>query len=99
MKEEWLPSSPDLDVLDFCVWSVLEREACACAIPATSVKVLKKQLVKAWAEIDQKIFCATVDDFPCRLRAVIKSKGIFFIHYSPSYIVKNVQGVSKNFDI
>ena len=75
-KEEWPPSLPNLNVLDFCVWSVLERKA--CATPATSVKVLKKQLVKAWEEIDQKIFFVAVDDFSCRLRAVIKSKGDHF---------------------
>ena len=45
---------------------------------ATSVNALKKRLVKAWAEIDQKIFLAAVDDFPCRLRAVIKSKSNHF---------------------
>ena len=75
-KEEWPPSLPDLIVFDFCVWSVFEGEV--CAIPATSVKVLKKRLVKAWAEIDQKIFRAAADDFPRRLRAVIKSKGVHF---------------------
>ena len=63
-------------VLDFCVRSVLGRKA--CATPATSVKILKKRLVKAWAEIDQKIFPAVIDDFLCRLRAVIKSKGDHF---------------------
>ena len=39
-KKEWAPSLLDLNVLNFCVWSFLEREA--CATPATSVKVLKK---------------------------------------------------------
>ena len=61
-KQKWPPSSPDLNVFDFCVWSVLERKA--CATPATSVKVLKKRLVRKWAEIDQKIFHVAVDDFP-----------------------------------
>ena len=72
-QKEWPPCSPNLNVLNFCARFVLEKEA--CVTPATSVDVLKKQLVKAWAEIDQKTFRATVKDFPQQLRAVIKSKG------------------------
>lgn len=75
-KEEWPPCSPDLNVLDFCVWSVLEKEA--CATPATSLNVLKERLVKTWSNIDQNIFRAAVNDFPRRLKAVIKSKGDHF---------------------
>ena len=72
-------------------WFVLEKEA--CATPATSVESLKKQLVKAWSKIDQKIFHAVVDEFPCRLKAIINSKGdhfeLFPTSYSPAYIMIN----------
>lgn len=75
-KEEWPPSSPDLNVLDFCVWSVLEAKA--CATPARSTEVLRHKLEKAWAEIDQNILRAAVESFPRRLRAVIKARGDHF---------------------
>ena len=58
-KEEWPPNSPDLNVLGFCVWSVLEKKA--CVTPATSVNILKKRLVQAWSEIDQNILRASVE--------------------------------------
>lgn len=75
-KEEWPPSSPDLNVLDYCVWSVLEKKA--CATPARSIDVLKERLVKAWSEIDQNMLRDAIDSFPRRLRAVIKAKGDHF---------------------
>ena len=49
-----------------------------CATLATFVESLKKRLVKAWSKIDQKIFHAAVDEFPCRFKAVINSKGNHF---------------------
>ena len=75
-KEEWPPSSPDLNVLDYFVWSILEKKA--CATPAPSISVLKQKLIKAWSEIDQSILRAAIKDFPRRLQAVIKVKGDHF---------------------
>ena len=51
-KELWPPSSPDLNRMDFSVWSMLETEACRS--PHTTVESLKVSLVKAWAKIPQK---------------------------------------------
>ena len=41
-----------------------------CATPAT--------FVESWSKIDQKIFHAAVDEFPCRFKGVINSKGNHF---------------------
>ena len=45
IKKLWLPSSPDLNPIDFSVWSILETEACRS--PHTTVESLKVSLVKA----------------------------------------------------
>jgi hypothetical protein len=41
-KELWPPSSPDLNPLDFSVWSVVESKACATS--HNSVKALKASI-------------------------------------------------------
>ena len=43
-KELWPPSSPDLNPMDFSVWSMLETEVCRS--PHTTVESLKVFLVK-----------------------------------------------------
>ena len=65
--------SSDLNVFYFCISSVLEKNA--CATPAKSVIILRQRLVKAWSRIDLNILHSLVEDFPHRLRAVIKGKG------------------------
>ena len=49
IREEWPPSFPDLNVLNFCAWSVSEKEVCVTS--TTSVDDLKKRLVKAWEKL------------------------------------------------
>ena len=41
---EWPPNSPDLNVMDYSIWSILEAEA--CSKPHQSIEALKKSLVK-----------------------------------------------------
>ena len=72
-KELWPPSSPDLNPLDFCVWSILEKEACATAHDST--ETLKKTLERQWAKIPQETFRAAVKSFRGRLERVIAANG------------------------
>ena len=44
----WPPASPDLNPLDFNIWSILEAEACAKT--HDTVESLKVSLKKAWAK-------------------------------------------------
>lgn len=74
--KEWPPYSPDLNPLDYSVWSVLEAKA--CARPHSNVASLKRALLKAWDDIDVNYLRATVDSFPKRLRACIREKGGVF---------------------
>ncbi|CAJ0935859.1 unnamed protein product, partial [Mesorhabditis belari] len=73
---QWPPSSPDLNPMDFSVWSVLESQACAKS--HKTVESLKKALQKAWEAIDPQYLLATVDAFPKRLQACIDAKGSHF---------------------
>lgn len=73
---EWPPYSPDLNPLDYSVWSVLEAKA--CAKPHNSLEELKRSLQAAWDELDVEMLRAIVDNFPKRLRACIRAKGGHF---------------------
>ena len=44
-KMMWLPCSPNLNPMDFSVWSWLEKEA--CSVPHKSVRSLKDSLKRA----------------------------------------------------
>ncbi len=70
---EWPPTSPDLNVMDFSIWGILEERA--CNKKHQSLAELKKSLCKAWNEIPQSEIRAAVESYPKRLKDVIKAKG------------------------
>ena len=72
-KKMWPPGSPDLNPLDFNIWSILEAEACAKIHDI--VEGLKVSLKKAWGEIPQEKLCISVESFRGRLERVVKAKG------------------------
>ena len=72
-KKMWPPSSPDLNPLDFSVWSLLEVKVCSIAHP--SIDALKQSLQRQWAKISQKELSASVENFRQRIERVIQVKG------------------------
>ena len=58
-KEFWSPFSPDLNPMDFGIWSILERKA--CAVSHSNVEKLKKKLKESWAKIESETIRATCD--------------------------------------
>jgi inhibitor of nuclear factor kappa-B kinase subunit alpha len=76
LPTEWPPYSPDLNVMDYSIWGILEAKA--CSKPHKSVTSLKQSLQREWLNIPQETLCAATDSFPKRLKACIKSKGGYF---------------------
>ncbi|KAI6660612.1 hypothetical protein LOD99_10389 [Oopsacas minuta] len=72
-KEEWPPSSPDLNPMDFSIWAILGAKACAKS--HNNLDSLKRSLAKEWEKIPQEVLRAAVESFPTRLRSVVKNKG------------------------
>ena len=60
-KNMWPPSSPDVNVMDFSIWSILESEACANF--HTSIDSLTASLSAAWERMCQETVRAAVDSF------------------------------------
>ena len=75
-KEMWPPCSPDLNPMDFSVWSILEAKACGKF--HRSVDDLKRSLQRSWDEIPQEQLRAAVEAVRKRFEAVIKCKGGHF---------------------
>ena len=66
-KEMWPPSSPDLNPLDFSVWSLLEVKVCSVAHP--SIHALKQLLQHELAKIFQEELRASVENFRQRIES------------------------------
>lgn len=75
---EWPANSPDLNPMDYSIWSILESKA--CTKPHASIEALKTDLIKAWKEITMETINKAIDDFPKRLRACINVAGGHFEH-------------------
>ncbi|CAF1246117.1 unnamed protein product [Didymodactylos carnosus] len=72
-SEEWPPSSPDLNPLDFCIWSTLE--SVVNAKPHRSIESLKRKLIQEWNRLDMDLVRAAIDSWRRRLALVVKYKG------------------------
>uniref|UniRef100_A0A914BWX2 DDE-1 domain-containing protein n=1 Tax=Acrobeloides nanus TaxID=290746 RepID=A0A914BWX2_9BILA len=69
---DWPQNSPDLNVLDYSLWSILENEA--CSKPHQSIEALKKSLVAAWNKIPEylvKLYTSFQGPF---MQTVVKSQ-------------------------
>ena len=75
-KNEWPASSPDLNPLDYTIWSVLESRVNAEA--HNSVESLKRAITEAFESLDQEMINRAIDDWPRRLNAVIAANGGHF---------------------
>ena len=75
-KEIWPPCSPDLNPMDFSVWSILEAKVCGKT--HHSVDDLKQSLLRAWQKIPQEQLRVSAEDLRRKLQAVIKSNGGHF---------------------
>nr|CAD2163461.1 unnamed protein product [Meloidogyne enterolobii] len=74
--QEWPPYSPDLNPMDYSVWSILESRA--CAKPHKSLESLRHSLTREWDLITLKEVRAICENFSSRLRLCIKAKGGHF---------------------
>lgn len=72
-KNMWPPSSPDINPMDFAVWSILEREV--SKISYSSVAALKQALVAAWSSLPEETVQRSCQAVEPRLKAMIKAKG------------------------
>lgn len=74
--EQWPSGSPDLNPLDYKLWSVLEAMACSTRHP--NIESLKRALIRAVDNFPMDVVRAAIDDWPDRLRSCWKANGGHF---------------------
>lgn len=72
-SQEWPPYSPDLNPMDYSIWSILEARVSSKKYQC--VDSLKASLQREWAAIPQQIVRSACTSFITRLSAVIRAKG------------------------
>ena len=70
-KHLWPPSSPDLNTMDFAIWTILESNLCSSS--HQSVTSLKAKL-HCWNKISPETTRASCTQVSERLRRVVKAK-------------------------
>ena len=76
MPEEWTPNSPDLNPLDYAIWSMVVQGACKEHPP--SVTALKKKVSAFWKKMADKDIRAVCRCFRPWLEKCVAEKGPFF---------------------
>ena len=75
-SEQWPPCSPDLNPLDFSIWSILEdRVNCQ---KYQNLADLKRALTREWEKIPQEHIRSSVESFLVRLQMCVQAKGGIF---------------------
>ena len=74
----WPPNNPDLNLVDYKVWSVLQDRVYRTQIK--DVEHLKKRLMEEWSLFSQSIIDAAVKQWRVRLRACVEAEGGHFEH-------------------
>lgn len=75
-SKEWPPYSPDLNPMDYSLWSILEART--CSTPHRTVDDLKATLTREWDKISVEEVRKIVENFTKRLTLCIRAKGGYF---------------------
>ena len=71
-NELWSPSSPDLNPMNFALWSILESKTCSSN--HLNIGALNNKLKACWDEISEETVRASCSQLPDRSGRVVKAK-------------------------
>ena len=71
---EWPALSPDLNPIEN-LWGILARKVYSGGKQYETTAELKEAILRAWAEIDERVICALVSSMQQRMIDIIKSEG------------------------
>jgi len=74
----WPPNSPDLNPVDYSMWSTLQEKVYKTRI--TDLNDLKHRIRTEWAKLYHSIIAAAVRQWRRRLSACIRVNGGHFVH-------------------
>ena len=70
----WPPNSPNLNPVDYCVWSALERNVYRGRRFENTLE-LKEAILQEWEALPQAVINNAIDGFRSRVRLVIAENG------------------------
>ena len=71
--ENWPPTSPDLNPVDYSIWGCLQQMV--YREPIRDIDHLKQVIIHSWAEISQTFVNLAIDPWSRRVNAVIRAHG------------------------
>ena len=71
----WPPNSSDLNPVDYCVWSALERNVYRGRRFENNIE-LKEAILQEWEALSQAVLNNAIDGFRSRVRLVIAENGL-----------------------
>jgi len=74
----WPPNSPNLNQVDYKIWSVMQEKVYKCHMK--DISELRERIVTTWDEIDQRIINTAVGQWRTRLHACVKALSGLFEH-------------------
>jgi len=67
----WPPNSPDLNLVDYKVWGVMQQRVYECHMNST---------VNVWNSLQQNVIDAAINEWRKQLRACVRANGQHFEH-------------------
>jgi len=74
----WPPNSPDLNPVDYRIWSLLQERVYKTSI--MDVDELRRHIAEEWDKLDQRIIDKAVAEWRKRLRVCVAAGGGQFEH-------------------
>jgi len=71
----WPPNSPDLNPVDYAIWSIIQQRAYENRIH--DVDELRQRLLHVWCSLEQSQIDDAVVQWPTRLRACVRVRTYF----------------------
>lgn len=81
IPKDWPSKSPDLNVMDFCIWSLLLSRLQSVRCEVTSIAMLKEVLIDAWNDITLETIRSAISAWIPRLRRCVAAHGGHFEHF------------------
>jgi hypothetical protein len=74
----WPPNSPDLNPVDYAVWSVMQQRVYQTRIH--DIDELRQRLITVWCGLEQRVVDDAIDQWRSRLSACVDAEGGHFEH-------------------
>ena len=69
----WPPNSPDLNPVDYVIWSVIQQRVYETKVH--DIDELRQHLLHVWCSLEQSLIDDAVEQYPTRLCACVHARG------------------------